>query len=469
MKIAIVGASGFIGSYLTRELSEKTDHQIVGLSRSREGTSQDEEGRVVEWRRCDLFSLLDIENALEGVDQAFYLVHSMSPSAGLVQGSFDELDLLLADNFIRAAKRCGLKHIIYLGGLLPTGDPNGWSSHLRSRYEVEEIFINSKIATTIFRAGMIVGPEGSSFEMLQRLVQRLPVMICPQWTKAKSSVVTRELISCYLRWAISRDCSEQKVSIYDIGESEVLSYQQMMLEMGEVLGRKPLLISIPFFSPKLSRLWVSLVTGAPRNLVYPLVMSLKHSLIPRENTLPREALQECRPKKVPFIDLIRDFCPSEKEGKSKGILPHAFKKTFSRSKTVRSVQRIELIRDLDAEFIARQYLFWLPNFMYPIIKVRLSGNTAGFYFIGLKYPLLRLVRSEKRSYQFRQLFYIKGGLLAKKGGRGRLEFRVIDSPHVLISAIHDFKPAIPWLVYKYTQALVHLFVMKRFGRYINKG
>jgi len=124
--------------------------------------------------------LLEIENVLKGIDVAFYLVHSMLPSANLDQGNFADYDLLLADNFARAANLNHIKQVIYLGGLLPSNLEN-LSKHLESRFEVEQVFRAKNFALTAFRAGLIIGPEGSSFKIMYKLVKRLPVMICPQW------------------------------------------------------------------------------------------------------------------------------------------------------------------------------------------------------------------------------------------------------------------------------------------------
>ena len=130
MKIVVAGASGFVGKQLIKIL--KDNHQVIGLSRR---TRESNDG--VEWVQCDLFSLLDIEKTLAGADVAVYLVHSMLPSARLTQGSFRDFDMILADNFSRAAKSTGVKHIVYLSGIIP---PDAiLSEHLQSRLEVENI------------------------------------------------------------------------------------------------------------------------------------------------------------------------------------------------------------------------------------------------------------------------------------------------------------------------------------------
>ncbi|HJL27639.1 MAG TPA: NAD(P)H-binding protein [Polyangiaceae bacterium LLY-WYZ-15_(1-7)] len=143
--LALAGASGFVGSALRRALAD--EYRLVGLSR-RPRRSPD-----TEWRVCDLYSLLDVEQALAGCDVALYLVHSMLPSARLTQGSFADLDLVLADNFARAAAKAGVKHIVYLGGLVPDLPEAELSAHLRSRLEVERALGAHGVPVTALRAG----------------------------------------------------------------------------------------------------------------------------------------------------------------------------------------------------------------------------------------------------------------------------------------------------------------------------
>ena len=179
--VAITGAAGFVGSALCEALESKT--RVVALGRRfppPSGAPSDliENGNAgIERRRCDLFSIPETELALKGADVAVYLVHSMSPNARLTQGSFENLDLLLADNFARAARQAGVKRIVYLGGLLPSDPSRGLSPHLQSRLEVEHALAAHGVPVTAIRAGLIVGAEGSSLNLLVRLVERLPLAI----------------------------------------------------------------------------------------------------------------------------------------------------------------------------------------------------------------------------------------------------------------------------------------------------
>jgi uncharacterized protein YbjT (DUF2867 family) len=169
MKIAIAGASGFVGQMLIEDL--KDEHEIIALGRSQKQIEVAAGNNQVEWRSCDLFSLLQTEQALIGAEIGIYLVHSMLTRAKLTQSTFEDCDLLLADNFARAAQKVGLKRIVYLSDLIPAGKE--LSRHLESRREVELALSSHGNVVTTVRAGLIIGAKGSSFQMLYLLVKRL--------------------------------------------------------------------------------------------------------------------------------------------------------------------------------------------------------------------------------------------------------------------------------------------------------
>lgn len=450
--VAIAGASGFIGRALCESLSDLEPIQVRGLSRSNKASA----GKT-EWRRCDLYSRLDLERGLEGADVGVYLVHSMLPSAALVQANFQDLDLILADNFVRSAKRCGLKHIIYLGGILPeNGDMHNWSEHLQSRYEVEKILEASGIPVTVLRAAIIMGPGGSSLELMKRLIERLPVLICPAWCDSASSPVSLARVVSALKTSIMRGpLIETGKEVFDLAESLPVTYLEMMKKTARVLGKKRVFIRVNVFSPKLSRLWVSTVTGAPRNLVYPLIMSLGHSLLPRER------------HQLSSFGMDTEFEVLAASALAQSAGPHAYERgSKQKVRAVRSVQRLSLGRDISASEVAREYMNFLGKFFSPFIQVRIKGDVIGFYVIFLSRALLILNYSASRSDDERVLFYTRGGLLARREGKGRLEFRVLKGMGIILSAIHDFRPRLPWPIYRLSQALIHVWVMNSFGRHL---
>ena len=275
MKILIAGASGFIGKALIEKILLLPGIEIVALSR----TAKISHHPQLTWLQCDLYSLKDIQAVMAGCDQAIYLVHSMMPKSGLIQGSFFDYDLLLADNFVRCAQLYQLKHIIYLGGMIPKTGKLSW--HLKSRLEVEETFRSSKIPVTTLRAGLIIGKNGTSFEILKNLVVRLPFMICPLWTKTESQPIALiEILEVIIACVTS---SEVQTKIYDVGGPEILTYQNLILKVAKILGLKRKIVSFNLIPLKLSRLWVKLITGSSKDLVYPLVLSLKHRMVVSSN------------------------------------------------------------------------------------------------------------------------------------------------------------------------------------------
>ena len=185
--IAIAGATGFIGRWFI----EKYRHKYRFIALTRREMNPAEPDPDVEWRKVEMYSLSSTSAALQGADYAIYLVHSMIPSTRLNQGSFDDTDLLLADNFARAAESQGIEQIVFMGGILPD-DEEKFSQHLRSRYEVEQTLGSRSVAVTSLRAGIVVGPGGSSFRIIEKLVKRLPAMIAPQWTTSRTQPIALE-------------------------------------------------------------------------------------------------------------------------------------------------------------------------------------------------------------------------------------------------------------------------------------
>jgi uncharacterized protein YbjT (DUF2867 family) len=449
--IAVAGASGFVGKALLAVLAEKYD--VIALTRA---TDLKPAKPNVTWRRCDLFSLLDAEQALVGADVVIYLVHSMLPASELTQASFEDLDLVVADNVARAAAANGVSHIIYLGGIIPAHE--ALSSHLRSRQEVEAVLASRGTPLTTLRAGMIVGPDGSSLEMLLRLVEKLPLMACPRWTKTLAEPVA---LTDVLR-AIDQVVLEPQHygKCYDLCGADQLSYQAMMRTAAKLLGRPLLMIQVPFVTPTLSRLWVSCITSAPKNLVAPLIQSLKHEMT---SSKEKRFIWDGEPP-LSFETALGDALAIRREQPSR---PRAFTlpKEERKRRTAQSVQRIYRPTQQRAREIAELYPRWLQTVMPFALRTTSNNRTTEICLRGVGWPLLRLELSE-RSSEDRRLFYIRGGLLARPNERGRLEFRESYESNRMIVALHDFEPALPWWLYRFTQAPLHAWIMRRFDRYL---
>jgi uncharacterized protein YbjT (DUF2867 family) len=460
--VVIAGASGFIGTALCRELIDS--YRVIGLSRrSRPPAPMD----GMEWRTCDLFSLFECERALAGADAAFYLVHSMLPSARLTQGKFQDLDLISADNFARAAAKVGVRHIIYLGGMIP--DQPGLSRHILSRLEVESTLGAYDVPVTTLRAGIIIGLRGSSYGMFRSLLERVPVVFCPRWSDSLIQPIALSDAIRLLRFGLENPGHSNHG--YDIGGSDILTYRELLRRTAALLGLKRHFIRVPFRLLGISKMFLTLVSGFPRQLVSPLMESLKHSMVARDLSFQNRAGLPG----ISFAQAVADSLAEEKRVECFQSIHSALARAKRRvpdaeRRNVRSVQRIPLPPGKTARWLALQYTAWLPRFFRVVLRA--DTDVAGNLTIRSRHFHLTLLElrfaGERSEASHRQLFYISGGILAKKceqpTRRPRLEFREVLDGSAALVAIHDYRPAIPWPLYNLTQARAHLWVMKNFAR-----
>jgi uncharacterized protein YbjT (DUF2867 family) len=266
-RVLVFGASGYIGSHLVERLLS-SPHPVRASARNREVL----EGRGwqdVELVEADALKPETLAAALSGVDVAYYLVHSMAAGR-----DFARLDREAAENFSRAATRAGVRCIVYLGGLLPSKPV---SEHLRSRKETGDVLRGGTVPVTEIRAGMIVGPGSAAFEVIRDLVNHLPLMLTPRWVYTRSSPIALEnLLEYLLRVPYLEQAAGQ---CYDVGGPEVLTYEQIMRQYGEVVGKRPVIIPVPVLSPRLSSYWLRLVTAVPTSIARALIEGLKQDVI----------------------------------------------------------------------------------------------------------------------------------------------------------------------------------------------
>jgi nucleoside-diphosphate-sugar epimerase len=444
--IAIAGASGFIGKKVIQEILEKSNNKIIALSRSdRDSTSR------VSWRKCDLFSKREIKDSIKGADELVYLVHSMEPSARLDQASFEDYDLILADNFGRVAQSLGIKKVIYLGGIIPANIE--LSKHLESRLEVERALKEYIPNVVCLRAGLILGNGGSSYNILINLVKRLPILICPKWAQNETSPVHASQVVESILFSLDHDSVNN--SIINLTSKDKISYFDLLRKTARYLNKKRKFFKIGVPILTISRFWVSLFSGASRRLVYPLLESLRHPMLVDERNKGLDV-------KIYSVDEALEKTVQEGDAD-----PYKFKHSSKHESFVRSVQRAKLPGSLTAKDAAHEYMIWLPRFLFPFIIVTVDGPWITFSVIIPQLKILILKRREESTSDL-QTFKIKGGLLALKNDKGRLEFReVLDGKYLLMS-IHDFYPSLPWYIYRYSQALMHLFVMNSFKKYLSR-
>lgn len=278
MRVLVTGATGYIGGRLVPKLTE-LGHDVRCMARDVERLARRFEG--VELVQGDVFDRASVLAALEGVDVAYYLVHSMSA----VNEDFAASDRQAAAIFGDAARDAGIARIVYLGGL--GEDDAALSKHLRSRHEVGDVLRRLGVPTTEFRAAIIVGSGSMSFEMVRYLTDRLPLMVAPKWVQTRCQPIAVRDVLSYLcaELGVPRDGSV----VREIGGSNVLTYREMMLSYARVRGlaaRK--LIVVPGLSPRLSSLWINLVTPIPSSIARPLVDGLVSEVVVRDDVALRE-------------------------------------------------------------------------------------------------------------------------------------------------------------------------------------
>ncbi len=219
--------------------------------------------------------------ALAGIDVAYYLIHSLGSA-----GEFEQQDREAAAIFARAAAAAGVSRIIYLGGIVPAGDQSGLSPHLRSRTEVGDILLAGAVPTAVLQAAVIIGSGSASFEMLRYLTERLPVMVTPRWVRTLIQPIAVRDVLRYLVGCVSLPAEISRR--FDIGGPDVITYAEMMGRYADVAGlRRRLIIPVPLLSPRLSSLWVGLVTPVPAGLARPLVESLRNEVVCAEHDIVR--------------------------------------------------------------------------------------------------------------------------------------------------------------------------------------
>ena len=232
----------------------------------------------VEIAAADAMDSGALRRALDGVDVAYYLIHSLGTGA-----SFEQRDRTAARAFAAAAKDAGAGRIVYLGGII-SGRADQLSPHLRSRAEVGDILLASGVPTAALQAAVIIGSGSASFEMLRYLTERLPAMITPQWVNTRIQPIAVHDVLRYLAGSAALPAGVSRR--FDIGGPDVLTYAEMMRRYAEVAGLTPrVIVGVPLLTPRLSSLWVGLVTPVPAALAMPLVESLRNEVVCSEHDI----------------------------------------------------------------------------------------------------------------------------------------------------------------------------------------
>lgn len=279
MKILLTGSTGYIGRRLLPVLVD-SGHQVVCLVRNKRKFDweafSEESLKNIEVVEGDLNNEKSLENIIFKVDVAFYLVHSMSSR----DEDFKAQETQSAKNFVSVINRTGAHQIIYLSGIINDGD---LSEHLMSRRNVEEILRTSRVPLTVLRAAIIIGSGSASFEIIRDLVEKLPVMIAPKWLKTRCQPIAIRNVLEYLTGAMLNTQTFNRS--FDIGGTEVLTYKEMLYGFADVRGFRRYILTVPVLTPRLSSLWLVLVTSTSFSLARTLVDSMKNEVVCHDSSI----------------------------------------------------------------------------------------------------------------------------------------------------------------------------------------
>ena len=291
MKVLLTGSTGYIGRRLKEKLLEKEDIDLRLYVRNKKtlSTKTISNTDVVEG---DTFDKDKLREALKDVDVAFYLIHSLSNK------NYKDLDKTSAQNFIDIANECGVKRVIYLGGL---GVKNkNTSEHLLSRLETGEILNSNKDVQNIWiRAGVIIGSGSTSFEIIRNLTEKLPIMTTPKWVDTKAQPIAVNDVINYLVQSLY--LKETKNLTIDIG-CEQLTYKEMMLQTAQALGLKRVIIPLPFLTINISSYWLNLFTPVPFTVAKALIEGLKSEVV-MQNDNANKYFPEIKP--ISFLEAVK--------------------------------------------------------------------------------------------------------------------------------------------------------------------
>lgn len=449
-KVLLTGATGYIGGHLKAKL--KQNYEVIAVSRNIDNKPQETN---VTWRAADMFDLEETKQVMQDVDAAVYLVHSMMPNAKLTQANFEDMDALLADNFAKAAKANGVKHIVFMSGLIP--DTDELSPHLRSRLECERILGSYGIPVSTLRAGLIIGSKGSSYPILKKLVERLPMLVLPSWAYNTTLPVAIDDVINGLERIVDRNPSNNE-SI-DIGGPEHMTYKDLFSHTANVLDKNLPMLDLPIIPIWLSKYWVKLISGVPKEMVYPLMDSLIHDMTRDQD----KTVEGISIGKIDYESSVERALEEEQsmQPKSKGKNNSKQGMTI---KDVRAITRISIPEGFTMDDVANTYGNFLNKITFNMVESAIDENYFAIKLLWLDKLLLLLEKDHKVSDDDRVVYQIVGGELAHAddGGSATLEFRrIINSAQGLV-ALQEYQPTLPWIVYKFTQAKLHKTVMNLF-------
>ena len=268
-RVLVTGATGYVGGRLAPLMADE-GFTVRVLVRSAAKLSNAPWFPRVEVVEGDALDDASLAAALDGVQVAFYLLHSISTGA-----KFDDLEAAMAKKFAEAAARAGVQRIVYLGGI---ANDEKLSKHLESRRSVGQVLASTGVPVLELRAGIIIGSGSASFEMLRYLTEHLPAMVTPRWVDNPTQPIA---IVNMLHYLVAAARAPREVrGVFDVGGAETLTYREMMSRYAKVAGlRRRIIVKVPLLTPRVSSMWVGLVTPVPASIARPLIDSLINKVV----------------------------------------------------------------------------------------------------------------------------------------------------------------------------------------------
>jgi len=475
MRILLTGANGYIGTRLLPVLLEQ-GHDVVCMVRDKRRFAEESDfGNKVKIITGDLLQPESLNNIPEDIDAAYYLVHSMSSSGD----KFSEQEFESAMHFVKAIQKTKCRQLIYLTGIVNDED---LSKHLTSRLAVEKELKKSGIAYTILRAAIIIGSGSASFEIIRDLTEKLPIMVAPKWVNTLCQPIAIRDVLGYLNGILMNEKAFNQT--FDIGGPDVLTYKQMMLQYAASRNLKRWIITVPVLTPKLSSLWLNLVTSVPYSLARSLVDSMKNEVVCKDELIkevvPRICVSYKKALKLAFEKIEQNSIVSSwKDALNRGYLDSTFMDHVKVPQKGTLEYKVKMPFEREAAEVFENiwgiggtrgwyYMDWLWNLrgfldkLFGGVGTRRGRTNNVSLQAGDVLDFWRVLLADKKNT--RLLLYAE----MKVPGEAWLELKIINHHgKSFLSQIATFRPSGLWgRIYWYTMYPFHLVLFKGMAKKI---
>lgn len=475
MRILLTGANGYIGTRLLPVLLEQ-GHEVVCMVRDKRRFAEESDfGDKVKIITGDLLKPETLNNIPLDIDAAYYLVHSMSTGGD----KFTEQEFESAMHFVKAIQKTSCRQLIYLTGIVNDED---LSKHLTSRLAVEKELKKSGIAFTILRAAIIIGSGSASFEIIRDLTEKLPVMVAPKWVNTRCQPIAIRDVLGYLTGILMNEQSFNQT--FDIGGPDILTYKEMMLQYAESRKLKRWIFTVPVLTPRLSSLWLNLVTTVPYSLARSLVDSMKNEVICKDDRImeivPRDCFTYKKALSLAFEKIEQhSIVSSWKDALNRGYLDTSFMDQVKVPQKGTLEYKVKMQFERGAEEVFENvwgiggtrgwyYLDWLWNFRGFLDKLvggvgirrgRTSNTSLQAGDVLDFWRVLLADRINKRLLLYAEM---------KVPGEAWLEFRIVDyHGKSFLLQVATFRPSGLWgRLYWYAMFPFHLVLFKGMAKQI---